>query len=194
VVEVTQNGKPVSGLIVTFAPQGDVGVYPATAATDARGRAESAPRGTPMSQSAQSWSVGSVTASVPSGQSVVFTVTTTNPGPSIPVQPSIMLVDPVDRDLGSGSVGTVKPKAVKVRIAAAAGFMTGQPIPNVGMRLIDYDDMSGESVASCVGGTVMTNAQGEATCDVRFDRAAPKTLGVLVGGLVKYALFAQITP
>lgn len=193
IVELTQNGRPVAGTTVTFAPQGDVGVHPATAVTDASGRAETAPRGTQMSQPQLSFTLGSVTASIPSGQSVTFKVTTTSTGQQM-FQPQIELQAPFPRDLGSGKVGDVRPQMVRVAVAAATGATAGAGIPNVGVRFVDKDDWRKAPAASCVGGTVFTGANGVVTCDVRFDRPGGGGLAVMVGGSRLFDLSAQIAP
>ena len=68
----------------------------------------------------------------------------------------------------SGLAGGTLPAAIKVQVVAASGIEQGQPVPNIGIRLVDALDQSAPPAARCAGsgGIVLTDSRGIATCDL----------------------------
>lgn len=85
--------------------------------------------------------------------------------------PLVQLVKPSLEETGrtiSGDAGSTISGAVVVRVAAQVGPETGNPIPNVGVRIQNTGDPASSPAASCRSnnGMVLTDATGTATCDL----------------------------
>uniref|UniRef100_Q01Q38 Ig domain protein, group 1 domain protein n=1 Tax=Solibacter usitatus (strain Ellin6076) TaxID=234267 RepID=Q01Q38_SOLUE len=90
----------------------------------------------------------------------------------------------IGKSIGSGPAGTTAPVPIKVHIDAR-----GTPIPNVSVRLLN-DDPATLPSATCMTqpgadpGSVLTDANGDATCNAVFGPIPGKgALSILVGGL-----------
>lgn len=177
-------GAGVAGAAVTWKVEtGDLGMNAPDSVTDADGYARARIRGAWVSPS-YSFLKQLVSATV-EGQRVDFRVTTMNDNrPNPPLNPHTQLESPRTIE---GRVGTTIKDAVIVLVACQNGPSTGQPLSDVGVRISEGD-------AHCVGGTVLTNEKGRATCDLVLDRAGDSTLSVLIGGFNKYTLAATIKP
>lgn len=194
---VGADGAPLAGVAVTFAlTQGDGGLTLPNATTDADGRAQTGFTGTLVPGG---WSAAKqrVTASSAIG-SVEFMVTTTEGGMGIPIMPLVQLQapDPAARDLGRGRVGDVLYGAVRVVVVNQVGPQAGQPLDEIGLRVERDADDGLEPDARCVGGLVLTGADGVATCDVEL-LGPPGTgrLRAVIGGALYFGhLAVEIDP
>jgi uncharacterized protein (TIGR03437 family) len=102
---------------------------------------------------------------------VVTTVLSRLPsGASSPMPVVQLLAPPPENSSISGKQGQTIAGAFQVQVVAAGGPQQGYPIPNVGLRLVDAQNPSGPSPASCTA-MVMTNAQGIASCDATLTDA-----------------------
>lgn len=177
-------GNGIAGAAVAWKVEtGMLGMSTPEATTDVDGfaRARIAGEFVPPSHS---FLKGLVSASV-DGQRVAFHVTTlTDNRPNPPLNPHAQMETP--RTI-TGRVGTTLPAGVVVLVAAQSGPASGQPLTDVGIRIV------GE-LAECVGGTVLTNAKGRAICDLMLKKAGSGSFDVVIGGAVKFAIAAEITP
>jgi uncharacterized protein (TIGR03437 family) len=111
----------------------------------------------------------------------------TLPGPSVgEIKPGFG-----DRSI-TGRVGQLIPGAIQVRVVASGGAQLGFPIPGVGLRVItDNPDVR----ADCVGGTVLTDFNGVANCDlVLSGKPGTAILSAIVGsGNVRPAIVLTVT-
>lgn len=147
----------------------------------------------------QSFQTTTVQASSAQG-SVTFLLTTAlrtmQSGQNAP-PPLVELLSPTGRTL-MGRAGTVSAGAVQVRVTATSGPQAGQPIPNVGVRIVSSDPTQTTSPASCnaPGGTALTDATGVATCDVAFGKSFPGTAPSLidVGEFALFDVAVQVSP
>ena len=212
VVVVTDNsGNPARGVTVTFAltqgqgtmqdagtfidqtgapipcgtPSGTSGLQ-ATSTTDASGRACAIFLGT-LVNPGQSYAQATISATSTQG-SVNFVVTTiinTLPGSGgLAGDPTVVLLTPTLDTLSVvGRVGSTVAGAIRVLVVASSGVQAGQPIPNIGVVAFTGLDPTVGPVAGCVGGAVLTDAQGIATCDLALSgRPGVATLRIEVGG------------
>jgi uncharacterized protein (TIGR03437 family) len=84
----------------------------------------------------------------------------------------------------TGAPGATLPNALQIRVTVQTGPQLGQPVPNVGVRIYNYDDPNTSPSAVCRGpaGTVLTDAQGRANCDlVLNNRPGTANLSAIVG-------------
>jgi hypothetical protein len=187
VARVTAGGAPVAGVDVSWAvTEGGGGLTGATTyVTDADGLVEAWWVLSYLSPS-YSWETNRVTASLDSGPSAEFVVTGLDDGTSMPSQPQMLLQAPASGyDLGGGSPGDVLEGAVQFLVAAASGPYVGQPIPNVGLKLVAPDsyDLGGAWCGNATGDAVLTDAEGIASCDlVLGDATGTISLQAIVGG------------
>ena len=170
VVEATNaSGQPVAGVAVSWKITSGAGtlVRPENT-TDANGQANVLFLATNV-QGGQSFFASTVTASAVSG-TVNFVITTSGlTTGGTPVPPVVQLVSPPQRNLNvSGPSGGTIPGGVVVSVFAQSGPQTGEPVPNVGVRIANNLDQTSVSPAACNGpnGVVLTNSNGRATCDL----------------------------
>ena len=139
------------------------------AVTDASGYASAFVGGLQLFQGESSVE-SKYTVTAPGYGSVEFTETTFSTrtrigGAPDRFQPDVILL-PIATNI-VGPAGAIIPRAFGVRVVAAAGLNRGAAIPNVGVRILpperDIDPM-----ASCQGqgNVALTNASGEAYCDL----------------------------
>lgn len=122
-----------------------------------------------------SFTQGTIRATSPFGAAdfvITIAMTRTPAGGIAPPPLPEMLLPPIERRLLDGPPGGILRGAVSMRIVAQSGAQTGQPVPNVGIRLVHQDDPSQPAAASCSGpgGLVLSDANGIATCDVILAR------------------------
>jgi hypothetical protein len=183
---VDGKGSGIAGASVAWKVEsGYLGMGTPDAMTDADGYARARIRGEFVSPS-ESFTRQRVSVTV-GDQRVEFRVTTMNDNrPSIPIQPQTELREPASRTI-SGRVGDTIPNAVIVVVAIASGPYIGQPLSDVGLRIV------GEQ-AECVGGTVLTDAKGFVRCDLKLKKPAEESFDVLIGGYAKFTIGASIKP
>jgi hypothetical protein len=193
VVEVRDaNDLPARDQTVTFTGQGDAWAVPASVVTDECGRAKSGARGQ-KTQLINSYTKGSIVAATGTS-TTTFAVTIFDQV----FAPTIQVLAPSAMDLGARTVGAVATGAVRVIVAPSTGPFQGQGVADIGVRLIGLDasgspDLTKTGIASCAGGTVMTDTSGIATCDVHFDKTGDG-VGLIVGGRTVWKLTTTVAP
>jgi hypothetical protein len=145
-----------------------------------------------------SWEQTVITA-VSGGASTRFIVTTTInefQGTAVPL-PTVVILKPSpdDRTL-FGRAGQTVSGALQVGVFTAGGPQIGQAVPGVGVRIATpIDDPNLGPTASCVGGTVLTDASGIATCDVLFGpKIGEEQLNIYVGGYDVKTIRISVAP
>jgi hypothetical protein len=114
--------------------------------------------------------------------------------------PATRVVTPDSFDLGTHHVGDTITGGIVVNVGNQTGWESGRPVPNVGIRLIEAEDMATEFLpavmAECVGeaGTVLSDASGNATCDVRVLAAGTGVFRLIVGESVYWNIRMTVTP
>lgn len=113
------------------------------------------------------------TISASNGQGTVNFIVTTLlsqlPGGGQAAQPLAQRIKPNDNVISAPAGGIVN-EAIVVRVVATSGIQSGQPIPNVALKVrTDYSDPTLGPTATCVGdgGVAMTDATGLATCNLK---------------------------
>jgi hypothetical protein len=106
----------------------------------------------------------------------------------------------LDYPSNAPQLGVVKAgSTTKGALLAAATFQQGpsqgQAVPNWGLRITSADDLLEPSDIACVGGTVLSDAQGKLSCDL----VAPKKPGqynfqILAGGQIRWTGHLEVTP
>ncbi|HEY3742598.1 MAG TPA: putative Ig domain-containing protein [Bryobacteraceae bacterium] len=191
VAAIDAQGNPITGLPITWSTsQGAGTIVNPKAMTDSNGYATANFLGTDV-PGGLSYTQATVTASSSIG-SASFYVTTTVlrlQGGGTGALPLLELVSPAasNRTL-SGAAGSVLPGAVKVRMSIQSGPQVGTLLPNIGVRIYNYNDPGSTPSGVCRGGTVLTDATGVATCDLVLNN----NLGE--GQLSAIAGDAEITP
>lgn len=189
-------GHPASGVAVAWAITDGGGsiVFPTTT-TDANGMASASFQAGTLTQ-LDSFVPSTVTATSASGK-VTFVITTI---PTLGSSTSSVQIAFDKPDIGStlaAQSGTTLTGAVVVHVFASAGFSPG-PIPNVGLRVANNQNLSATPPAACKGanGLVLTDANGQATCDLVVSGPPGTTQLVgIIGELVQNPVFnLQITP
>lgn len=160
-------GNPSAGISVTWAvTQGAGTLVNQSVATNSNGLASTDFVSTSI-QPGNSFVPNTVTATSTAG-SVNFQITTTL-GQGFALPPLVELIKPAqDSRSLTGPAGTVLRDAVEIQVTAQSGTQTGQPVPNVSVRIVNNTDPTAPAAAACnvPGGTVLTNAVGRAVCDV----------------------------
>jgi hypothetical protein len=171
-VRVTDGvGAPVSGVDVTWSLVSGEGVNitspgQPTSQTDHQGLASRMLQGVGFSASSP-FGQGVVRASAAVG-SVDFVAVTVHGTSAGPIGPYLVMTEPKSLDLGKVKAGSLLPLFAKLEAAVQAGVFSGTPLPNVGLRFVDGSDPELPESASCVGGSVLTDANGHAWCDLRI--------------------------
>lgn len=162
-------GQPAPGVAVTWKITTGAGtlVRPVNT-TDANGQASVTFLATDVPPG-DSFFASTVNASSVSG-TVNFVVTTSSSRPpNGGAPPLVQLVSPPQNNLSvSGPSGGTVAGGVVVRVFAQSGPQTGDPVPNVSVRIANNLDQTSASPAACngPGGVTLTNSNGTATCDL----------------------------
>jgi uncharacterized protein (TIGR03437 family) len=180
------SGNPVANAPVTWAVSNGSGYLSHfSSTTDADGIAETYFIGGTV-LTGQSFVQSNVTATTAQG-TATFTATTVLvmlTGGGSALLPILDMQAP-DPGIGriSGKLGAVLKGAVRVRAAISSGPQIGYPVPNVGLFLTSDQDPATGPVPACVGGTVLSDSTGTATCDVVITgRQGTSNFGVKMGG------------
>jgi uncharacterized protein (TIGR03437 family) len=198
------NGNPVAGQTVTFAMASGAGTLATstyqglsltnttcaanicTGVTDAQGLAQVSFLATAISPG---FSFAQQTISASNGQAtvnfIVTTILSTLPGGGQAAQPLVERIKPID-SLLVGQTGTTLNEAVQVRVVAAAGIQSGQPIPNVALKVrTENTDPTLGPTAVCAGegDVALTDSTGIASCNLKIaGRLGLSGLNVNIGG------------
>ncbi|MGD0200266.1 MAG: hypothetical protein ABSD27_05885, partial [Bryobacteraceae bacterium] len=206
--------------IANFVDPGQNNCTPApnsvTCMTDANGLASAFFMGATVEYFSASYALSTVTASIPGGSTtpsgnVTFLVTSVPATGPTGIQPLPMVSQveppPATRELAAQQ-GQTLVGAFQVLVRAQSGINFGAAIPNVGlsvepMTLISsgfYQYILGAAgPAYCVGGTVLTDANGEASCDLFVPSTTPAGTYIIfrvVGGYepLSYTLNVTVAP
>lgn len=193
------SGQPAPNVNVTWTitqGQGTIEGNPATT-TDANGLASIIFLSTSV---APGMSLLPVTITATAGSSSVnfylTTVLSRLPGGGDAAPPLDQLITPAPGTTITGPAGGTLPGAVQVLVTAQSGSQAGQPVANVGVRILP--NAAGQPSASCnaPGGIALTNAQGLASCDlVLGPQTGTSQLTVEVGEAQLLPMFnLQVTP
>lgn len=169
VVVKDASGNPVTNAQVTWAVAGGLGYLGnVTQTTDATGLASAYFIGETV-LTGQSFTQSTVTATAAQGTATFYasTVLAMLSGGGAAAYP-ILDVQAPDPGVGtiSGKLGAVLKGAVKIRATIASGPQIGTVMANVGLFLTSTQDPATGPVPACVGGTVLSDSSGTATCDV----------------------------
>jgi uncharacterized protein (TIGR03437 family) len=198
------NGNPVAGQTITFAlatgsgtlatstfagvalPNTTCSGNVCTAVTDSLGLASASflatavPPGFSFTQQTISASNGQATVNF-----IVTTILSTLPGGGQAAQPLVERLKPTD-SLIVAQAGTTLNEAIQVRVIAAAGIQSGQPIPNVALKVrTENTDPTLGPIAVCAGegDVALTDSTGIATCNLKISgKLGLSSLNVNVGG------------
>jgi len=198
------NGNPVAGQVITFAlasgsgtlatstfagvaiPNTTCSANTCTSVTDTQGMAAvsflatAIPPGFSFTQQTISASNGQATVNF-----AVTTILSTLPGGGQAAQPLVERLKPTD-NLLIGQAGTTLNEAVQVRVIAAAGIQSGQPIPNVALkvRTENLDPALGPTaVCAGEGDVALTDSSGIATCNLKIGgKIGLTSLSANIGG------------
>jgi uncharacterized protein (TIGR03437 family) len=204
VVKVTDaNGKPVPNTSVTFTiPAGSATLIPpvnttttgsvvcqansCSSTTDANGLAAIALSST---QVTPGYSFAQTTMSAATGNATTNFIFTTVIGyyqGQRAAPPLVEVLAPTG--LITAQAGQALPGAIKIRTTIQSGPQTGLALPNVGVRVssINNNDPTLGPTATCLGGIVLTDSAGVATCDlVTGGKIGTTQLVAYVGSIIQ---------
>lgn len=201
---VNPTGSPVSGQTITFSlangngtlatstfagdslPNTTCSGNTCTATTDAQGLASvsflatAVPPGFSFTQQTISATNGDSTVNF-----LLTTILSQLPGGGQAAQPLVERLKPTD-NLIVAQTGTTVNEAIQVRVVASAGIQSGQPIPNVALRVRteNLDPALGPvAVCSGEGDVALTDSSGIATCNLKVaGKLGLASLDVNIGG------------
>jgi hypothetical protein len=199
--------RSVAGVDVTWqVTSGFVGVtgnfvtgLTGTSTTDANGLARVGIRGEAESQTTSSWP-STIHASIAAG-GVDFHAFSTYYTLQLPEMPPMYITTPQGRDLGTFTPGAVVTGAIIANVSFSQGDQSGRGAPGVGVRIISSSGSTQDDtppIASCAnatvgvaaGGTVYTDASGNATCDLRVPTTpGDYAIGIFVAGATSFSPF-----
>jgi uncharacterized protein (TIGR03437 family) len=195
-------GNPVAGVPITWSisPANSATLVLSDNVTDANGLATTG-FVAPAFLQFESFKTHFVTASSPNSSVsfVITSVTERQPNGNFAGDPFITLVSPVQDNnrTVTGQSGTTLPAGVVVSVFSQAGLQANQPLPNIGLRILNNLDRTAPSPAVCNGpeGTVLTDSRGVATCDLVIS-GAPGTfqLVAIVGEIHEFVFNLIVTP
>ncbi|HEU0138427.1 MAG TPA: Ig-like domain-containing protein, partial [Bryobacteraceae bacterium] len=202
VVQVRDSeGNPVGGTQVSWSP-GVIGIggAPVTVTshqdlTDALGRAVATFSTSPL-QSAE-LAAATIVANTLYGTATFYitafpTFTLGSPPAPIP-PPAVTFSFGSQTGVLEGRAGQTITNAVAVQVLRQAGVSFGSGIPNVGLTAGTSADPATGPTAACAGGTVLTDAQGVAVCNlVLGPRPGETQLTIDVGGYMQRTFALRI--
>ncbi len=164
-------GNPVEGVSVDFAvTEGGGGLSNPEGVTDSSGLTSTYYVATSF-DTAQSIKTVRVTASSSSG-STEFILTASRirfPGGAPAPPPAVVMLEPsVVAPPLEGEAGTTMPAAIRALVTVQSGLQVGEPVPNVGMRIVDADNILDPVPLACDGlnGMVFSGPDGLVECDL----------------------------
>ena len=162
------SGRPVPNVAINWSiTQGQGTLSGSTLTTDSNGLASTSFLSTTFFTVSMDPEI--VTASSAYG-TVNFYITTVI---SMALQPQVYFsfIAPTPGAMLTGASGSTLPAAVSAQVVVTSGPQSGQPIPNVGLRLVDPNNLAGPPPATCagsVGGVILTDKTGTATCNLQI--------------------------
>ena len=162
------SGRPAPNVAITWAITVGSGTITGASqtVTDANGQAGANFLSTSL-QPGASFLPATVTATSAYGtvSFVITTVVTSSLQPEVSIQ---LIAPTLDNSTLTAASGSTIPAGVVVQVVAAGGAFSGQPIPNVGVQVVDAGDPTLTPAASCAGPTnlALTDSHGMATCDL----------------------------
>lgn len=204
---VNAAGQPVSGQVITFsltqgsgtlsvnAQNGNVDSSAncsgnqCTATTNADGVAAigfistAVPGGFSYSQQTVTATNGTATVNF-----IITTVIRQQSNGNIAAPPLVIREKPADfENLLVGRAGTTIAEAIRIRLVVQSGAQSGQPIPNVALKVttpsVNGVPVGPTAVCDGEGGVALTDATGVATCNLRLGgRTGTVPLDITVGG------------
>lgn len=194
-------GNPAAGVAIAWAltPTNSATLNQTITTTDANGFASTG-FVAPAFLQFESYITHMVTATSAAG-SVTFVITSVSerkPNGNFAGDPFIALMaPPQDNRSVTGQSGATIPAAVMVSTFNQAGLQANQPLPNVGVRIINNEDRTAASPASCAApeGIAISGTNGVATCDLRITGPPGTTqLVVEVGEIHEFIFNLTVTP
>ena len=129
---------------------------------------------------------------------VITSVTERMPNGNFAGDPFITLLAPSqDNRSVTGQSGTTIPGGVMVSVFNQAGLQANQPLPNIGLRIINNQDRTLASPANCntPDGTALTVSNGVASCDLLISGPPGTTqLVAVVGEIHEFVFNLIVTP
>lgn len=159
------SGHPVAGAAIQWAiTQGSGTLSGPAPATDSNGLASTNFVSTNLFS--DSFKAATVTATSASG-TVNFVITTVISSQGLGALFQFVSPPQSNPNLTAAS-GSILPAAVVDQVLAEYGNQAGSPIPNVAVQIVNGQNISPASVASCnaPGGVVLTDSTGTASCDL----------------------------
>jgi uncharacterized protein (TIGR03437 family) len=194
-------GNPAAGVAIAWAltPTNSATLNQTITTTDANGFASTG-FVAPVFLQFESYITHMVTATSATGSVtfVITSVTEKRPNGTFAGDPFIALMaPPQDNRSVTGQSGATIPAAVMVSTFNQAGLQANQPLPNVGVRIINNEDRTAASPASCAApeGIALSGANGIATCNLLIT-GPPRTtqLVVEVGEIHEFVFNLIVTP
>ncbi|HUS06335.1 MAG TPA: Ig-like domain-containing protein [Bryobacteraceae bacterium] len=183
------NGVPVPNVPITWSlTQGAGTLHNFTSVTDSNGQAV-ADFTTTLVQQGQSFTQAIVNASTGTDSVNFYITTLANQASGQPGALTVLLLRPASRVL-SGKAGEVIPAGLQAQVFAS----NGQPIPNVGIHIVD-PDRTQKAAASCKDEFTLTDSGGSASCDVVIGgRIGDSPAIISVGAAINYPITVRIAP
>jgi uncharacterized protein (TIGR03437 family) len=194
-------GKPAAGVAIAWSlsPANSATLNLTDTITDANGFATTG-FVAPEFLQFQSYITHFVTATSSAG-SVTFVITSVTermPNGNFAGDPFITLLAPSqDNRSVTGQSGTTIPGAVMVSTFNQAGLQANQPLPNVGVRILNNQDRTLASPGNCntPDGVTLTGTNGVASCDLVITGPPGTTqLVVEVGEIHEFIFNLTVTP
>jgi len=194
-------GNPAPGVAITWAltPTNSATLNQTVTTTNANGFASTGFVAPPFLQF-ESYITHMVTATSTAGSVtfIITSVTEKRPNGSFAGDPFIALMaPPQDNRSITGQSGATIPAAVMVSTFSQAGLQANQPLPNVGVRIINNEDRTAASPASCAApeGVSLSGNNGIATCNLLITGPPGTTqLVVEVGEIHEFVFNLTVTP
>ncbi|MCP5116005.1 MAG: hypothetical protein GY953_34690 [bacterium] len=165
-------GNPMAGVAITWEiTDGQGTLISPLPVTDEQGLAQVEFVATLLVPLGSAWVDATITASSAEG-SADFIITAARlrglDGSTAPPPLAEMVEPPLGDPRLSGAAGSMLSGAVVIRVSGQAAPQAGQPVPNVGVRMVNANDPSAPVPVSCNGpeGLVLTGADGIAVCDL----------------------------
>jgi uncharacterized protein (TIGR03437 family) len=194
-------GNPAAGVAIAWAltPTNSATLNQTITTTDANGFASTG-FVAPVFLQFESFITHMVTATSAAGSVtfVITSVTEKRPNGTFAGDPFIALMAPPQENRSvTGQSGATIPAAVMVSTFSQAGLQANQPLPNVGVRIINNEDRTAASPASCAApeAIALSGTNGIATCNLLITGPPGTTqLVVEVGEIHEFVFNLIVTP